>query len=56
MDPITLLIYFLVAIIVLAIIWYLMAWVELPQPLRNIILLVAALLVLLWIVRGAGIL
>lgn len=54
MDPLTLLVYFLVAIVVLAIIWYVMIWLKIPSPLNNIVLLVAALLVLLWIVRGAG--
>ena len=54
MDPITLLLYFLVAILVLAIIWYVMAWLELPMLLRNIVLLVAALIVLLWIASRAG--
>ena len=47
MDPIQLLIWFLVAIVVLGIIYYALLWIEVEKPLRNIILLVAALLLLL---------
>jgi cytosine/uracil/thiamine/allantoin permease len=54
MDPLTLLVYFLVGIVVLAIIWYAMGVLDIPQPVRNIILLVAVLLLLLWLVRSAG--
>lgn len=52
MDPISLLVTFLVAILVLAIIWYVAGLAGLPEHLRTILLLVAALLVVLWLVGG----
>lgn len=51
-DPISLLVTFLVAILVLAIIWYVAGLAGLPEHLRTILLLVAALLVVLWLVGG----
>lgn len=54
MDLIQLLIYFVVAILVLAIIWYVAGLAGLPENLRTIILLVAALLVLLVLLSRAG--
>lgn len=53
-DPIQLLIYFLVAIIVLAIIWYATGLANLPGNVRSLILLVAVVLVLLWLMRAGG--
>jgi hypothetical protein len=53
-DPIALLVYFLVAIVVLGIIWYAAGLAGLPANLRTIILLVAALIILLWVVRASG--
>jgi hypothetical protein len=54
MDPISLLITFLIAILVLGIIWYAAGAAGLPANLRTIILLIAALIILLWLVRSAG--
>ena len=54
MDPITLLITFVVAIIVLGVIWYACGMMGIPQPVRNIILLIAFLLVFLWLVQKTG--
>jgi hypothetical protein len=54
MDPIQLLIYFVIGIIVLGVIWYATGAMGIPQPLSNIILLIAALLVLLWLLRATG--
>lgn len=53
-DPITLLIYLLVAVIIVAIIWYVMGLTSIPNPLRTIILLVVILIVLLWLAGRAG--
>jgi hypothetical protein len=53
-DPISLLIYFLIAIVVLGIIWYAAGLAGLPGNLRTIILLIASLIVLLWLVRASG--
>lgn len=55
-DPITFLIYFLVAIVVLGVIWYAAGLANLPGNVRSIILLVAvvAVAVLLWLIRAAG--
>jgi hypothetical protein len=53
-DPIQLLVTFLIAIVVLGVIWYAAGLAGLPGNLRTIILLVAALIVLLWLVRSAG--
>lgn len=53
-DPISLLIYLLVAIVIIAIIWYVMGLTSLPDPLRTIILLVVVLIVLLWLLNRAG--
>lgn len=54
MDPITLLIYFLIAILVLGIIWYIAGAVGLPANVRNIVVLVAVLIVVLWLLRSSG--
>lgn len=54
MEPITLLVQFLIAIVVLGVIWYAAGLAGLPGNLRTIILLIAALIVLLWLVRAAG--
>lgn len=51
-----LLVTFLIAIVVLGIIWYAAALAGLPGNLRAIILLIAALIVLLWLVSSAGLL
>lgn len=51
MDPISLLIWLLVAIIVLAIVWYAMGWIGVPDPPARIILLVVALILLLYLLR-----
>lgn len=53
-DPITFLIYFLVAIVVLGVIWYAAGLANLPGNVRSIILLVAVVAVLLWLIRAAG--
>lgn len=54
MDPITLLIYFLVAILVLGVIWYAAGLAGLPANVRSLILLVAVLVVALWLLRSSG--
>lgn len=53
-DPITLLIYLLVAIVIIGIIWYVMGLTTLPNSLRTIILLVVILIVLLWLLNRSG--
>lgn len=56
MDPITLLVYVLVFMIVLAIIWYASGLMGLPQNIRIFILLLVLLLIFLWFLqRGPGI-
>lgn len=54
MEPISLLVAIIVGVVVLAIIYYILQYVGLPAPITNIILLVAALLILLWLLRGGG--
>ena len=51
MEPVSLLIYALVALIVLAIVWYASGILDLPIMVRNVILLVALLAILLWLMQ-----
>ena len=54
MEPITLLITFVLGICALALIFWLIGYVSLPAPLGNIIIVIAALLFLLYFVRQSG--
>ena len=48
----TTLITLIVAILLLAVLWYALGLLPLPEPVRTIILIIAALLVLLYVFRG----
>lgn len=52
MNPISLLVWLLVAVIVIVIAKYIMDLCEVPRPVRTVVLLVIALLCLLWLLRG----
>lgn len=56
MEPITLLVYALLAVLVVAIIWYVMRWLEVPDPPAKIILLVVVLILVLWLLQRSGVL
>jgi hypothetical protein len=52
MDPLTLLAYFLLCLIVLGIAWYAMQWMEVSAVPARVVILVLALFMLLWILEG----
>lgn len=54
MDPLAFLIYLLIGVVIVAIIWYAMLWVGVPQPPARIILLIVILLFLFWFIQKAG--
>lgn len=49
---ISLLLTLLIAVLILAIIWYAMGAVGLPDPPKTIVMLVALLIVILYLIRG----
>lgn len=55
MEPITFLIYALIAVLIIGAIWYVSGMVGLPREARMIILIIVALIVLLWLLRYAGV-
>lgn len=52
MDPLTLLLYLLVGLVILGIVWYAMLWIGVPTIPARIFILVVALLLLIWILQG----
>lgn len=52
MDPLTLLLYLLVGLVILGIVWYSMLWIGVTPLPAKIFILVVALVLLVWILRG----
>ncbi len=55
MDPITLLFSALIGVLVVGIVWYVMAWLGIPDPPAKIILLVVVLIIVLWLLQRSGV-
>lgn len=55
-DPISFLIYLVVLGLVLWLLFWILSQVAMPQPIRMIIIVVVALVVLVWLLRQSGLL
>lgn len=54
MDPVSLLVYILIAVLFLVLIYYVLSLAPIDATVRNIILIVVVLLILVWLLRNAG--
>lgn len=54
MDPISLMIYVLVGLVVLAILWLIVSRLPLPRPIPEVVILVLFLIFLIYILRTFG--
>ena len=55
-DPITLLIYVAVLALLLGLLFWVLGQIPMPQPVRMVITVIVALVVLVWLLRQTGIL
>ena len=55
-DPISLLIYLVVLVLVVWLLFYVLNQVAMPQPIRVVIIVVVALVLLVWLLRQTGLL